>query len=260
MFHQLTTIKRQTLYRAALSKLFALCLSLCNTHAISANVFANSVKLYYENRPPFMQVQNGELEGTEGSPAAEALRAAHIEFTLSEAPVARQLVAISNNTEPACAVGFYWTSDRAKSGKYTLPITYSLPQAAVMRADNPKTKNIESMTELLANPSLSLILRNGYSYGDNVDALLKNAHIQILRPAENSHGRVKLVLIGMVDAALFTPDEAKYQIKQFGAQGNGLIVKNFRDAPEGKPRHLYCSKMVDDEAIKKINETLKKKL
>ncbi|MFZ6691867.1 hypothetical protein [Undibacterium sp. SXout20W] len=223
----------------------------------SSNASADSVKLYYENRAPFMQVLNGELFGSEGLPASTALKAAGIPFTLSEAPVARQLFAIYNNTEPACAIGLYWTSEREKAGKYTQAIALSSPQSAVVRVDNPKTNRIESLAELLGNQSLTLILRNVYSYGDNVDAMLKKANAHILRPAESSYGRVKLVLIGSVDAALFSHDEAEYQIKQFGEQGKKLVIKRFRDVPEGKPRYLYCSKMVDDETIKKINDALK---
>ncbi len=220
---------------------------------------AGSLTLYYEDRLPFMFVQNGELSGSEGRTAADALTAAGIEFVLSEAPVARQVVMISNNLEPACAVGLYWTAERAKTGKYTLPIFRSLPQDTIVRVDNPKMQSVNSMSALLADPALTLILRNGYSYGANVDGLLQKAKARITRPSEDSHGRVRLVLEGVVDAALFTPDEAEYQIRQFGADGRELVVKHFSDSPMGEPRHLYCSMSVDDTVISRLNEVLKKR-
>jgi polar amino acid transport system substrate-binding protein len=89
--------------------------------------------------------------------------------------------------------------------------------------------------------------------------LLKGANAHILRPSEDSHGRIKLVLEGMADAALFTPEEADYQIKQFGVEGKMLVVKHYGDSPMGEPRHLYCSKSVDDAVIKKLNDVLSKR-
>jgi len=206
-----------------------------------------------------MIVQNGELTGSEGRPAAEAFKAAGIDFALSEAPVARQVALIGSNQEPSCAVGLYWTTERAKSGKYTLPIFHSLPQDIVTRLDNPKMQSVNSMSALLADSSLRLALRNGYSYGANVDAMLQGANARILRPAEDSRGRIRLVLEGMADATLFTPEEANYQIKQFGADGKALVVRHFSDSPMGEPRHLYCSKSVDDAVIKKLNDVLSKR-
>ena len=78
---------------------------------MSSIALAGPITLYYENRLPFMFVQNGELSGSEGKVAVDAFAAAGIEFTLSEAPVSRQVVMVSNNLEPACAIGLYWTAE-----------------------------------------------------------------------------------------------------------------------------------------------------
>jgi polar amino acid transport system substrate-binding protein len=227
--------------------------------SMSSNASANPLTLYYESRVPFMNVQNGELAGSEGQPAADAFKAAGISYTLSEAPVARQVALVGGNLEPSCAVGLYWTAERAKLGKYTLPIFRSLAQDIVTRGDNPKMQSLNSMAALLADPALRLVLRNGYSYGASLDALLQTANAHILRPSEDSHGRIKLVLEGMADATLFTAEEANYQIKQFGADGKPLVVRHFSDSPMGEPRHLYCSKSVDDAIIKKLNDVLSKR-
>ncbi|HEY8026474.1 MAG TPA: transporter substrate-binding domain-containing protein [Burkholderiaceae bacterium] len=219
---------------------------------------SSTLTLYYESRAPFMLLQNGELTGSEGRPAVEAFKAAGLDLALFEAPVVRQVALINSNAEPACAVGLYWTAERARNGKYTNPIFHSLPQDIVALGDNSKLQAVTSMAGLLADPALRLVLRNGYSYGANVDALLQKANAHILRPSEDSHGRVKMVLAGMADAALFTPEEANYQIKQFGAEGKMLVLRHFNDSPVGEPRHLYCSKSVDDAIIKKLNDFLAK--
>jgi len=223
----------------------------------SGNLYAESLTVYYETRPPFMFLENNELKGSFGAQATAAFKNAGIAFTLSEAPVARQQLIISSNKEPACAVGFYWTSTRAKSGKYTLAIAHGSPQGIIFRDDNPKLASTNSIASLFSNPDISIVLRNGYSYGETLDNMLQKAKAQILRPPEDSHGRVKLVFRGIVDAALFAPDEAEYQIKQFNAQPNTLKFRQFYDSPEGKLRYIYCSKMVDDQIIAKVNQAIK---
>jgi len=206
-----------------------------------------------------MMVKNGILIGSEGSTAAYVFWAAGIDYTLSEAPVARQLEMIAKDQAPSCAVGYYWTADRARSGKYTLPIFRSQPQDLVIRADNPKVQSYHSLVALLADPSVNLVLRNGNSYGPSVDALLLRAKARIKRPPENSHGRLKMVLAGMEDGTLFTREEAELQIQQFGDEGKALQVKHFSDTPPGEPSYLYCSNSVGDALINKVNEALKKR-
>ncbi|MFZ6752824.1 hypothetical protein ACO0KY_05540 [Undibacterium sp. Dicai25W] len=229
------------------------------TLTISTNLYAEPIKLYYENRVPFMFLENNQLKGTLGLPATETFKAAGLAFTLSEAPVARQELTITNNTEAACAIGYYWTTNRAKSGKYTLAIAHGMSQGIIIRSDNPKMHAINTMESLLDAPSLTIALRHGYSYGETVDKLLLQSKARVLRPSDDSHGRVKLVAMAIVDAALFTPEEAAYQIKQFGTQANGLTFRQLHDSPEGKPRYLYCSKMVGDETIQKLNAAIKKR-
>lgn len=247
--HLLTCMPRHTGCKNLLLLLFAF--------ASAPMALAAPLTLHYENRTPFMFLENGELSGTEGQPASNAFKAAGIDFVLSEAPVARQVEVIGKNLAPSCAVGLYWTADRARLGKYTRPIFRSLPQAVVVRADNPKIQSITSMTALLADPTVSLVLRNSYSYGASVDAMLERAIARLKRPPENSHGRIKMVLAGMADGSLFTQEEAEYQIKQFGAEGTALSVRHFSDTPAGEPRHLYCSQSVDDAVINRLNEAIK---
>ena len=234
-------------------------LCVCAVGWLALSAAAEPVTLFYENRAPFMVVQNGELVGTEGKTAADTFKAAGVAFTLSEAPGARQIEMVGKNLSPSCAIGLYWTAERARVGKYTLPIYRSQSQDLVMRTDNPKFQSIDSMRFLLADPEVSLALRNGYSYGSNMDALLSHAKARLKRPPEDSRGRIKMVLEGMADGALFTHDEAAYQIGQFGADGKVLAIRHFSDTPPGVPSYLYCSNSVDDELIGRLNKVLKKR-
>jgi len=219
---------------------------------------ASPITLYYENRAPFTYLQDGELVGSEGKVASEAFREAGIDFTLSEAPGAREIDMVGKNFEATCAVGIYRTADRDRSGKFTLPISIKQAKVVVIRADNPKINSYTTLSDLLADPTISLVMRNGYSYGYKVDAMLVKAKARLKRPPEESHGRIKMVLEGMADGALFTPLEADYQIAQFGEAGKLLLSLQLSDSPPGEPSYLYCSRSVDDKIITRLNDVLKK--
>ena len=219
---------------------------------------ASPITLYYENRAPFTYLQDGELVGSEGKVASEAFREAGIDFTLSEAPGAREIDMVGKNFEATCAVGIYRTADRDRSGKFTLPISIKQAKVVVIRADNPKINSYTTLSDLLADPTISLVMRNGYSYGTQVDDMLDQAKAHLKRPSESSYGRTKMVLEGMADGALFTPQEADYQIHQFGEAGKLLVSLRFTDSPAGEPSYIYCTKSVDDSMIGKLNDFLKK--
>jgi len=217
-----------------------------------------SLMLYYENRPPFMFLQNGKLIGPEGKAATDAFVAAGVDFTLTEAPGARELDWIEKNLTPSCAIGIYKTPERVRLGKFTQPIYLKQGKVIVVRTDNQRINSYRLMTPLLADPQISLVMRNGYSYGDKLDAMLALARARLQWLPEDSHGRIKMVLKGMVDGALFTPLEADYQIKEFGEEGAVLKTMTFNDSPPGEYSYIYCSNSVDDGVINMLNSALKK--
>lgn len=240
------------------STVAALLLLVSLTLPTMATALAEPITLFYENRAPFTYIQAGELLGVEGKSAADAFKAAGYEFTLSEAPGARQIEWIGRNIDPSCAVGIYRTAEREKLGKFTLPIYTKQSKILVVRADNRKINSFRSWSEVLENPLVSVVMRNGYSYGEKLDAMLARAKARVKRLPAESRERVRLILEGTTDGAIFTPIEAEYQIKQFGDEGKALIMMRFPDSPPPEPSYIYCSKSVDDKILDKLNEYIKK--
>jgi len=206
-----------------------------------------------------MTVQNGELTGFEGATASDVFKASGIDFVLEEAPGARQLDLVGRDVALSCAVGIYWTADRARLGKFTLPIYHKQSQVVVVRTDNPKAHSFTLLSAMLADSAVSLAMRNGYSYGYKIDAMLEQAKARLKRPSDDSHGRIRMVLEGMADGAIFTAQEADYQLQQFGEAGKLLTALHFSDIPPGEPSHLYCSRSVDDAVISRLNDAIKKR-
>ena len=222
----------------------------------AARAGAAELVLYYEERPPLMSRQDNQLTGVQGAPAMAVLQRAGITVELREAPVARQVAMITRNVEPACALGLYRTSEREKIGKYSrLPIYSSPPQSLMIRKDG-RLKDINRFAAALQLPTATLVLRHGYSYGDETDKALAGSSAKIIRSSDNSLARARLVLLGVADATLFTSEEGEALIKQLGDAGAALELRRLPDAPPGEGRYFFCSRGLPDQQLRAIDDAM----
>jgi len=222
----------------------------------AARAGAADLVLYYEERPPLMSRQDGQLTGVQGAPAMAILQRAGLTAELREAPVARQVAMISRNAEPACALGLYRTAEREKLGKYSkLPVYSSPPQSLMIRKDG-RLKDVHRFAAVLQSPSVSLVLRLGYSYGAETDKALAEGSAKLIRSSDHSMARARLVLLGLADATLFTDEEGEALIKQLGEAGAVLELRRLPDAPPGEGRHFFCNKALPDKQLRAIDDAM----
>ncbi|MDR7332624.1 transporter substrate-binding domain-containing protein [Roseateles asaccharophilus] len=222
----------------------------------AAWALAADLVLYYEERPPLMSRHGDLLTGVQGAPAMAILQRAGLKVELSEAPVARQVAMITRNAEPACALGLYRTSAREQVGRYSrLPVYSSPPQSLMIRKDG-RLKEVQRFAAVVQSPAVTLALRHGYSYGAETDKALAEGSAKMLRSSDNSMARVRLVLLGMADAALFTDEEGEALIKQLGEAGGALELRRLPDAPPGEGRFFFCSKALPDRQMRALDDAM----
>ena len=199
---------------------------------------------------------NNQLIGVQGAPATAVLQRAGITVQLQEAPVARQVALIERNTEPACALGLYRTPEREKFGKYSrAPIYASPPQGLLIRKDS-RLKDVDRFAAVIGPATTTLVLRVGYSYGAETDEALAASGARIIRSADNSIARARLVLLGVADATLFTAEEGEALIKQLGDAGAALELRHYPDTPPGAGRYIFCSRSVQDSRMHALDDAM----
>lgn len=222
----------------------------------AARAGAADLVLYFEERPPLMSRQGDQLIGMQGAPAMAALQRAGLTAELREAPVARQVAMIARNAEPACALGLYRTAEREKVGRYSrLPVYSSPPQSLMIRKDG-RLKDVHRFAALVQSPGVTLALRHGYSYGAETDKALAEGSAKIIRSSDHSMARVRLVLLGMADAALFTEEEGEALLKALGEGGAALELRRLPDAPPGEGRFFFCSKALPDRQMQALDDAM----
>lgn len=216
------------------------------------------ITLHYNERPPYLVTTDQGVGGLTGDPTTIVFKKSGIPFRWEQTPSKRQIYLLQQNSGRDCLVGWFKNQDREKFAKYTLPIYQDQPQVALMRADNDLAPNGSRVADLLSNQRLTLLVKDGYSYGDFLDGKIKESHpVQTVTTVENS-GMLKMVFNRHADYFLIAPEEADGLIKSSEFDLHDFKFIHFSDMPYGEKRYILCSRQVEDAVIEQLNSAIQK--
>lgn len=221
-----------------------------------ASATTEPVELYYFERPPYVAHRPGsaEVAGLTATPAAQAFKTAGIAHRWVELPTVRQLVTLKDSARPACAVGWFRNPEREQQFKFTRAIYRDRPTVALARADfTPASPNL---ADTLRQPRLSVLMKDGFSYGPLIDGLLASARPERVVTSAESVAMVHMVAAHRADFMFAAEEEATYLVEQAGVAPGRLKVVHFADLPPGERRYVLCSKATPDEVIERLNRAI----
>ncbi|MFZ3230267.1 MAG: transporter substrate-binding domain-containing protein [Pseudobdellovibrio sp.] len=226
----------------------------------SAKVFAKEkiLTLHYAERPPYAVTDlNGQAYGLFSTPIVKALKKAKIPFLWVKTPINRQFLLLKENKnagdDPVCAVGYYKTSEREKFTKFSKPY-YLSKGLVVVTGIKIKKKKDQTFENFMKNHTI--ILKENYSYGPEVDALLLKLNPNKVTTPGEAEQMIEMVTLGHGDYIVMSREEIDYYIKKGSAKKTLLSVLTFSDLPKGLFRYLMCSKSVSDQAMDQINKNI----
>lgn len=217
---------------------------------------AEPVELYYFERPPYVAHRPGstEVAGLTATPAAQAFKAAGVAHRWVELPTVRQLVTLKDSTRPACAVGWFRNPERELQFKFTRAIYRDRPSVAIARADF--TPAAASLAEALRQPHLSVLVKDGFSYGAVIDGLLASVRPDRVVTSAESVAMVHMVAAQRAHFMFAAEEEAAYLVEQAGVAPGRLKIVHFTDLPPGERRYILCSRATPDEVIERLNRAI----
>ena len=214
------------------------------------------LKLQVVQRPPYLIVEpGGAFSGLSVEPARAAFNKAGIAVTWEQVPALRQLQRLKDNKERVCSVGWYKTAEREQFAKFTASVSQDSRWAALANKlfHPPKDGSVHA---IVTDPDASILLKNGYVYGTYLDKAF--AAMQARRVETNSDMQQVFQMIARGRAQItFAPlEEIKYYLNQKLVGVSDVRIIEFPEMPEGYKRYLMCSKLVEDEVIRKFNAAL----
>jgi polar amino acid transport system substrate-binding protein len=217
---------------------------------------SQALTLHYQERAPYSVTQpDGTVTGLVATPAAQALTQAAVVFVWARTPSQRQLALIQEGEGLHCGVGWFRNPERAALGKFSKPLYRDKPFGALARNDSALRNGMRG-AEALALAGDALLLKEGYSYGPQLDRLISGLTLPPAKTSAETQQMLRMLVAGRAGWIIVTPEESQALRDEAGPAGVGLRQVVFADISAGEPRHLYCNKAVPDAWLARVDQAL----
>jgi polar amino acid transport system substrate-binding protein len=211
---------------------------------------------YYERKPFHYTLENGSVVGLLVTPTEAAFKKIGIAIRWQLVPVNRILDDLKRNTSAMCTPGWYKKPEREEYAQFSLPIYRDKPLVGLARADFFVKSDITAK-ELFANPKTHLLVKQNFSQGAYMDALIASMPpSQVARVAAEVPNLVKMVNLNRADLIITTQEEVALYVDQAELAMKDFRVLVFPDVPAVELRYILCSKQVPVETMTKLNKAL----
>lgn len=218
-----------------------------------------ALTLHYSASPPLHYLSSqGELTGFAARPAVAALKAAGIAFDVRQTPAKQQMVLLQANQQAACMLSWLHTPERERIGKFSEVVYEDKRPFALTWAGNPAMHDEEALKDTLNDKRLRLMLREGVSYGPQIDRGLIRYKATGTTSAATPAQLLDQLARRQFDYLFITDEEAAQAIKDSGHAAGSFRRIYFSDLYKGYERRLWCSKAVPDEVFKRLNTAILK--
>jgi len=210
------------------------------------------------HRPPYYVVEkDGRFSGFLLDYTKTILDAARIPFRFEEAPPKRILKTLEEGAVAACAVGWFKTAEREAYARFSDPIFTGSPMGVAVRTAIIRTLPHAPTADALLWRGLRLGLRQGFSYGDWLDAKLA-AHRSAadLTVAENDQ-LLEMIARGRIDYTFIGPEEYDWLVSKHPELPGKTSFMALGGVPPETPRHIMCGKNTPPEIMARINEAIR---
>jgi polar amino acid transport system substrate-binding protein len=214
------------------------------------------ITVYYTIRAPLIIKMNDDIGGIVGSPSVEAFRRANLPANFVELSLARQLIALEENTKPVCALNYFKRAEREKIGNFTAPVAYDSPLGVLTLATNQAVREHPKFESLVAAPELRFARKVETSFGPYLDALVSTHKPRLIESLEENNARVAQLQAGRADYMFIQKPEAEYLIENSGFDQNNFVHIQMLDAPPINTRHIICSKNISSDQILALNAAI----
>lgn len=210
-----------------------------------------SLEINYEERIPYIQKNNGSINGLVATPALNALKRSGIVYTLKEKPSKRHLHEIKSNQKAICALGWFKSSQRETFAKFSKVLYQDQPMGIVIRQQEKPIFENKKLEYILKIPK-RLLTKASYSYGNLVDNKIKEYKTHTTEVYTDNQKMLELIVKKRADYMFMAYEEASVLLVQ--SKYESLEFIPVYDMPQGNKRYMMCSQKVDDEILNIINE------
>lgn len=231
------------------------------TMTVNAQNAIEPITIYYLERVPyFYSSEDGDARGLIVERVRLVFEKAGVPFQFKLLPTKRHMAYLKNREANFCTIGWYKTDERLGFAKYSAYIHQNKSRIALTRADNTRLRSGERLEDVLLDRELTLLVRDGYSYGPYIDKKVSELKpvIRVL-PLDNSH-MLKMIYAQRGDYLFTSQEEADVMIADEGFEKSDFKYVWFKNMPSGLKRYILYSRGVKDELIQKVDLAIRRYL
>lgn len=214
------------------------------------------ITVHYNERPPYLVPTDEGVTGLTGDPVTNAFEKSGVPYRWQQTPTKRQIYILQQNSGQDCVIAWFKNAERQSFAKFSLPVYQDGPQIGLARADNDKVPKDGKIVDFFLNPQLTLLVKDGYSYGDFLDIRIQNFQPNRIVTTNENDGMLKMIHAGHADYMLIAPEEADGLISASNFSTEDFKKIYFSDIISGEKRYILCSMNVEDAVIEKLNEAI----
>jgi polar amino acid transport system substrate-binding protein len=217
---------------------------------------APAITVAWRDRPPYHYTENGVDKGVVLERARQVFADAGLATRFVKMPSKRIWANFVAHTSNFCSIGWYRIPEREPYSQFSSPILSDPPQivlvapAAAARVDRHAT-----LAALLADPSLSLGLVDGVSYGPQLDARIRGAASQAVLRTVDASSMMRMVAAGRFAFTFSDVDDWRYA-REHDTSLQAALRRDYPDMPPGLKRYIMCTKDVPAASMARLNHAI----
>lgn len=235
------------------------CLGLLLSAAASAWA-EQPITVAWRDKPPYHYMEKDVARGFLLERSQRIFSAAGIPTRFVSEPQKRIWANFEHGARNYCSISWYRLPEREALGQFSLPIHTDAPHSILIApAAVSQVKAHATLASLLSDPSLTLGVVDGVSYGHDIDSMIARSSNQVMRRTVDvtlmmrmlSVGRASYMFVDREDWAFLSKREPQLRV---------ATRHDFPDMPPGLKRHIVCSKDVPAATMNRINQAISAEL
>lgn len=221
-------------------------------------VSAQTLTVAWREKPPHQYIENGQEKGVLLELAKRVFHETSLKTVFVEEPAKRIWQNFKNGKKNYCSFGWYKIAEREALVQFSDSF-YRDPPHTLLVANTAlnQVRTHKNLKSLLADPSLSLAIVDGVSYGEHLDQLFLSSKNKIIRSSAAPMIMVRMINANRASMMLIDREDWRY-LSSKDEQLTELTQVDVEGMPAGLDRYIVCSKDVAPAVMNKINVSLSK--
>jgi uncharacterized protein (TIGR02285 family) len=217
---------------------------------------AEPVTVAWRDKPPYYYTENGVAKGFLLDRARQIFASAGIPARFVNEPQKRIWTNLKYGVSNYCSISWYRIPEREAIAQYSLPIHTDQPQGVLVHPSAlDRVRSHDNLKALLADPTLTLGMVDGVSYGMELDGMIASSANHIMRRTVETSAMLRMLAVGRASYIFVDREDWNYlRNKENSLQS--LVLLDYPDMPPGLKRHVVCSRDVPPETMDRLNRAI----